>query len=142
VTISPTDVSLTCSPTCSSQLGYIATVQIQPFTLLTPILAPIRRPDDHTDVVAGGIDDVGARPRRDALAIPSPTPVRQRRQARHQASPTPPSRRHRRDRPGADASPTPACFALPTAHFNESNSGKKRRDSFSVTDQSTSEVRA
>ena len=42
VTISPTNVSLTCSPACDDQLGYIATVQVQaPFTLLTPILAPI-----------------------------------------------------------------------------------------------------
>ncbi len=145
VTISPSNVSLTCTPACDDQIGYTATVSVQaPFTLITPILAPILGGQtDHPLLVPGGGHDDGpifrphANARPDSLAPdPSPSPT-----------PSPSPRRHRARpdrRPDSDTgstvtpSPTPACFTLPTAQFTVfPNSGKKKKDSFTVTDQST-----
>jgi Flp pilus assembly protein TadG len=146
VTISPTNVSLTCSPACSSQMGYIATVQVQaPFTLLTPILAPILGGQTITltsSQVASMMTAPGPvatpspspSPTPDPSATPSPTPS---------PSPTPPVTPAPTPSPtgGPTPSPTPACFTLPTAQFHlNPNSGKKKRDSFTVTDQSSSEA--
>ena len=143
VTISPSNVSLTCTPSCDDQIGYTATVRVQaPFTLITPILAPILGGQTITlsssQVAAmmtapnlGPSPSPSPSPTPDPSATPSPTPS---------PSPTPPVTPAPTPTPsGAPTpSPTPACFTLPTAQFHlVPNSGKKKRDFFTVTDQST-----
>jgi Flp pilus assembly protein TadG len=145
VTISPSNVTLTCFPTCAQGIGYTATVRVQaPFTLLTPILAPVLGGQSFTltssQVAAmmtapnpGPTPSPSPSPTPDPSSTPSPTPS---------PSPTPPvTPAPTPTASGATPSPTPACFTLPTSQFNLSpNSGKKKHDSFSVSDQSTSEA--
>ncbi|HEY8199257.1 MAG TPA: TadE/TadG family type IV pilus assembly protein [Candidatus Limnocylindrales bacterium] len=143
VTITPGNVSLTCNPACDDQIGYTATVRVEaPFTLLTPILSPIIGGQTitlgssqvaamMTAPDAGPTPSPSPSPTPDpsATATPIPTP-----------SPTPPVTPAPTPSPsGAPTpSPTPACTVLPTAQFSlHPNSGKKKRDLFTVTDQST-----
>lgn len=148
VTITPGNVSLACTPACTSTLGYTASVEVQaPFTLLTPILAPILGGQTITlsstqvasmmtapGPVATPSPSPSPTPNPSATATPTPSP-----------SPTPPvtpapSPSPSPTPPGMTPSPTPACFTLPTAQFHLTpNSGKKKQDSFTVSDQSSSE---
>ena len=109
VTISPTNVSLTCSPACNSQLGYIATVRVQaPFTLLTPIWLRPGRADDDPVVVTGGFDDDGARAGGDALALAEPD-ARSIRDTKPDTQPVADASRHA----GPDAEPDRRADAEP-----------------------------
>jgi len=141
VTITPTDIELTCFPMpCSEALGHEVSVSVtSQFGLITPLLSALFGGQDLTLVADASAQikvrpNVGAEssptptptPTPDPTATPSPTPTPD-----PMASPTP------TPTPAPTPSPTPFCFP-PTADFQFTPStGKKRKTEFRFTDLST-----
>jgi PKD repeat protein len=127
VTVAPSDVSLTCSPSCTSGLGHTVSVTVVGhFSLVTPILTAFFNGNQNIQFTATSTHQVKTLP--DA-ATPAPT-----------ATPTPtPS-------PTASASPTPTptptspSCQLPSAGFTYTTSppNMKAPVTINVTDTSTS----
>jgi Flp pilus assembly protein TadG len=141
-TVTPADVSLTCSPDpCSEALGSTVTVTVQGhLSWITPIIAAVvsGQTSFHATATAqiSVPPTIGAIPSGAPTPTPSPTPV-------PTAAPTPgptpdPSAAPTpTPSPTPTPAPTPVCFP-PSADFSISpTSGKKKKTTFQFTDLST-----
>ena len=129
ITLAPSDVTLTCSPSCTKSLGYTATVRVTGhFQLLTPLLAIFTHGTNVT-LIATASGPILSAPNAGATAPPSASPS---------PSPSPSPTPDPSASPSASPSPTPVCQTPPTASFTYNpHSGRKNSTSFVVTDTST-----
>lgn len=122
VTISPTDVSLSCNPTCASGLGNAVTVTVTGhFQLLTPVMATFFGGNQSITFTTSSTTQIETLPDPPSTptptATPTPTPT---------ATPTP------------TPTPTPACLP-PSAGFTYTTSPASGHApvTLTVTDTST-----
>lgn len=134
ITLSPSDVTMTCNPSCSKSLGYTSTIRVTGhFQLLTPLLAVFTNGTNVT-LIASASGPILSAPAAAATtpptASPSPSP-----------SPSPTATPGSSPTASPSPSPTPTCINLPHASFSVSpNSGKKKLTQFIVTDSSTADA--
>lgn len=131
VTVAPGDVALTCRPSpCREALGSEVEVAIVGhFQLLTPILAPFTGGQSF-DLTSDATAQIAVHP---VISGASPTPG-------FDPTPTPaptPTPTATVPAPTPTPTPTPACFP-PISDFSiDPTSGKKKKTTFTFTDQST-----
>jgi Flp pilus assembly protein TadG len=140
VQVAKADVSLACTPSCSTGIGNTVKVTVLGhFTLLTPILAPFFGGSDVTLTSSASAQIITEPPLAGALptATPTPTPTPS---PSPTPSPTPAPTSGPTATPTASPTPTPTpvpCFA-PVAGFTVTPSGGfKNTTVFQFTDTST-----
>ena len=116
VTVTPADVSMTCSATCTAALGNTVTVRVAGhFTLLTPLMAAFMGGSDIT-LASSATAQLATAPSGGVASTPSPSPTPT---STPTPTPTPTGSAEASASPSPSASPTPVCIA-PTAAFTVS----------------------
>jgi hypothetical protein len=111
VTISPLDVSMSCSGACASGMGNVATVRVDGhFALLTPLLAALFGGSDVTVSASASAQIITNPEIEGSTPTPTPTPT-----ATPTPTPTPTGTAGPTETPAPTPTPVP-CFA-PVAHF-------------------------
>jgi Flp pilus assembly protein TadG len=129
VTISESDVTLTCTPGCTKTYGVKATVTVSGhFRLLTPLMSAFTGGEDVT-LTSTATSDVIIRPV--PIASPTPTPS-----GTPTPSPTPTPAGTPSTTPTPDPSPTPVCPA-PFANFTYTQLNKNKPVVFTSTSTPT-----
>ena len=119
VTVSTSDVAMTCSPSCTSGSGHTATVTVTGhFRLLTPLMAAFTGGQDLTFRSSAAVQ-IATPPATGVASTPTPSPT-----PSPTPTPTPTPSPSGSSTPGPTPTPTPSptvtpCFA-PTAQFTVS----------------------
>jgi Flp pilus assembly protein TadG len=146
VTVSPSGVTLTCTPSCAKALGNDVTVRVEgQFSVITPIIAYFLG-GQSVAIAAEATAQIATAPVGGVASTPTPSPT-----PTPTPTPTPAPTATPTGSPGPTAtptaaptpSPTPACF-VPDANFSVNpTSGSRRKNqnfpgtTFVFTDSST-----
>jgi Flp pilus assembly protein TadG len=117
VTISPADVTMTCSPSCTTGLGNSVTVRVAGhFTVLTPIISVFTGTSNVT-LASTATAQIGTAPANLPATTPTPSPTPTPTPAPTPTpTPAPSGQPTPTPTPAPTPTPTPNCFA-PVANF-------------------------